>query len=351
MTDEPTCSFCGKSRLEVISLIAGPDCFICDECVGACVETLYAEQPAPSPVDVPAVRAGLEARVVGQERAKRAIAAALAQRDLDGDGLAPRVLLVGGSGTGKSTLLRAAVAIAGCPAYVGHAGRLSQTGYVGDDVEHLVYGVLRAASHHPPACERGLLAVDGLESLRAEAPLSGDLRDVCGASVQRELARLLDGQVLHVPPNGQMRHPQAPGVRIDTRRIVVVAALRAEVSSELGGLELRDALCRAGYLEAMIWRFDRIVRLDRLASSELSALLAAPHGPLAEAAESLRALGASVELDGAARAALVHAAERADDGAWALRRGTRRMMEEVVLDPSPARVHRFGALDAQRWIG
>jgi hypothetical protein len=43
MTDTPAdvrCSFCGKGRDDVRTVIAAPGAAICDECVDACVEVL-----------------------------------------------------------------------------------------------------------------------------------------------------------------------------------------------------------------------------------------------------------------------------------------------------------------------
>ena len=39
-----TCSFCGKPKSEVSSLIAGPGVYICNECVGLCNEIIAEEQ-------------------------------------------------------------------------------------------------------------------------------------------------------------------------------------------------------------------------------------------------------------------------------------------------------------------
>lgn len=42
---EPTCSFCGKAQPEVLQLIAGPQVFICNECVQLCVQIISTEHP------------------------------------------------------------------------------------------------------------------------------------------------------------------------------------------------------------------------------------------------------------------------------------------------------------------
>ena len=44
-TSDPSCSFCGKTRPEVLQLIAGPRVFICNECVQLCVRVVSIEHP------------------------------------------------------------------------------------------------------------------------------------------------------------------------------------------------------------------------------------------------------------------------------------------------------------------
>jgi ATP-dependent Clp protease ATP-binding subunit ClpX len=45
LTGPLTCSFCGKHQRQVNKLIAGPDVYICNECVDLCVEIIAKERP------------------------------------------------------------------------------------------------------------------------------------------------------------------------------------------------------------------------------------------------------------------------------------------------------------------
>lgn len=304
MTHDLRCNFCGKHQREVYKLIAGPAVYICDECVQLCTQTLGAAPPArgPTPIDPAALLAALDARVVGQRAAKRALAAALVRsRLLEPAELAPRVLLVGPCGCGKSELGAALVANAGVPAFHADASALTETGYVGDDLEALVFGVLRAAERDAELAGRGVLFLDGLEKIKAQRPLGVTVRDIGGAQVQLELARLLDGGVLALPPVGGARHPSQAKIPVDTRRMTIVAALRAEGwEVPTGERALRSELARAGLLGSLVARFSRVVAMPALDAAELERV-----GALLGAEGSIRELAA--------------AAAKAPDGAWSLR--------------------------------
>jgi hypothetical protein len=49
--ERPTlyCSFCGKSQREVEKLIAGPNVFICNECIELCMDILQEERQQKTP--------------------------------------------------------------------------------------------------------------------------------------------------------------------------------------------------------------------------------------------------------------------------------------------------------------
>ena len=252
------CSFCGKTRAEVKKIIAGPTVYICDECVGLCNDIIAEEAEAPPPeVEMPELApliAHFDATVVGQTAAKRALIAALrlhAERVIhESAARVPHVLLVGPRGSGKTTLGRAVCSALGLPSFHVDVGRLSESGYVGDDVEHLCVGLVWRASS-PSEAERGVLFLDGIEKIRAQRPLS-TARDISGEGVQRELVRLLDGLELSIP-NMRARHPQALGEVFHTDRVLVVAACSLE-SLPKGATDrvLREKLREAGLVDAVL---------------------------------------------------------------------------------------------------
>ncbi len=340
------CNFCGKSQQEVIKLIAGPDCYICNECIGACNDIIAEEaekEPAPAPPDEPPdaeeLFQDLHAAVAGQNDAKRSLVAALRRRHfaraLDPVPRAPRILWVGPSGVGKTALGLAACGAAPQPAYAFDVGRLSEAGYVGDDVEHILQGLLAVADGSVAAAERGFLFLDGVEKLGLSMPRTVVHRDISGASVQRELLRLLEGRTLDVPPRGS-RHPQQQNISIDTNSIVIVAAVRVEgVTAPPGATEreLRDALVQMGLLAAFVSRFDRVVFFRPLGPAELATVA---EWAFERARAEASAVGTTLDLRPDALDTLVSAAVASGEEGFGVARFTQRLLEEVYVAERPA---------------
>ncbi|NUO50320.1 MAG: AAA domain-containing protein [Polyangiaceae bacterium] len=342
------CNFCGKSQKEVKKLISGPNCYICDECIGACNDIIAEEvekedqeaDAAPQdPPDPQELFQELHAAVVGQNDAKRSLVAALRRRHfaraLDPVPRAPRILWVGPGGVGKSTLGLAACDAAPYPTYSFDVGRLSEAGYVGDDVEHIIQGLLAIAEGSIPATERGFVFLDGVEKLSLSMPRTVVHRDISGASVQRELLRLLEGKTMDVPPRGA-RHPQQQNISIDTNSIVIVAAVRLEgITAPPGATEreLRDLLVQAGLLAAFVSRFDRVVFFRPLGPSELATVA---ERAFEHAKNEANAVGTTLDLRPDALDTLVSAAVASGEEGFGVARFTQRLLEEVYVAERPA---------------
>jgi ATP-dependent protease Clp ATPase subunit len=230
-------------------------------------------------------------------------------------------------------------------------GRLSESGYVGDDVEHILAGLLEHVGGSVEDAELGVVFLDGIEKLHVRRPLTR-ARDISGESVQRELLRMLDGATLSVPKSGGSRHPmRTDDITIDTSGILLVASLRMEGwDLPLGAPEraLRDALCEAGMLGAFISRFDRIVQLGRLDATQSAAVVA---GSIEEARRRAESLGTALEVTPSAAAVLASVAASSPDGAWAVRGPIHRILEDILLLPSAAPAWRVDEADALRLVG
>jgi ATP-dependent Clp protease ATP-binding subunit ClpX len=347
------CSFCGKAAAEVKKLIAGPSAYICDECVVQSmeiVEEAEAEEAARAPIEVPspaALQAAFDAQVVGQAVAKRALIAALRRHFLGsaqpGSGeRAPRVLLVGPSGSGKTSFGRALCSLTTLPAYHADAGRLSESGYVGEDLENLISALLHQAKDDVDAARRGILFLDGLEKLKALRAFAS--RDISGEGVQRELIRLLDGMDLAIPHwDSPRRHPMMNVKRFGCESMFIVAAVRVDAAAMPAGVgerALRKAVIDGGLLPELLARFDRVVALPPLDVEGLDALLLHPRGPLTAARKVAEALGGALEYTREARRALASAAAESSEGAWMLGRIVNRQLEERLGSESPGRAER-----------
>ncbi len=330
------CSFCGKTRAEVKKLIAGPAVYICNDCVNLCNDIIAEEAEAVAPaLEVPelaALTAHFDAGAVGQVAAKRALIAALrlhAERVIhDSSARVPHVLLVGPRGSGKTTLGRALCSALALPSFHVDVGRLSESGYVGEDIEHLCVGLVWRASS-PAEAEQGVLFLDGVEKIRAQRPLAV-ARDISGEGVQRELVRLLDGLELSIP-NMRARHPQALGEVFHTDRVLVVAACSLE-SLPKGATDrvLREKLREAGLVDAVLARFGLVVQTDPPTVEELETMLTREHGDLWNARAMIQTLGGTLAVTPEALRAIATAAHASGDGGWGLQPPVARLMTTLL---------------------
>jgi ATP-dependent Clp protease ATP-binding subunit ClpX len=336
------CSFCGESQRRVAKLIAGPKVYICDRCVKLCVDIVDGDaKPVPKvgvptpPPPLPDLRAALDRRCVGQERAKRLLVAALAQHLARLQPQAapfrpPVVLLVGPHGCGKTTLARAVLEATSLPGYLADVSRLSATGYVGIDVENLLYELLRRADSDRAAAETGVLVLDGVHRLRLQAPPLGSARDITGESVQRDLLRVLDGLTTEVAGTGQ-RHPQMNAEPFSCARLLpVLTATFEDLPTDEPAI--REELAARGMLREFLTRIDVVLPMPALTRQDLHEVLERPEaGLLSARLAALAAMGCPVELGEGVTDAILEVAGRSPaDGAWALRRPLARLAEEAV---------------------
>ena len=349
---EIKCSFCGKSQKDVRKLVAGPTVYICDECVGLCNDIIAEEVEAETTAhDCPSLFdlfAGFDGSVVGLTSAKRSLIAAIRlhfQRAHGREKLrVPRVLIVGPRGSGKSRLGRALCEATGLPSYHADVSRLSESGYVGEDIENFLMCLVTRADS-PELAEVGVLFLDGMEKLKAERPVSHIGRDISGEGVQRELHRLLDGLDTEVPETLLRRHPQAKTNRFACNRLLIAAACTLDdLPPNATDRVLRDRLREAGILADVVARFDVIAQVHPLSVEELEGIIEI--NLLSEARGLMEALGGTLQVQPEAKRILAAAAHASGDGAWGLHPPMARLMtmllassetvRPVVIDPAAA---------------
>jgi ATP-dependent Clp protease ATP-binding subunit ClpX len=261
-----SCSFCHKPQKEVDKIIAGPNVFICSECIKLCMDIIHDKsQRKPmawghAKIPPPAkIKEFLDQYVIGQDLAKRKIAVAVynhykrvevntgrKSEQSDVELQKSNLLLIGGTGTGKTLLAQTLARFLDVPFVIADATTLTEAGYVGEDVENIVQALYQASNNNLERTQRGIVYVDEIDKLAKKNFTSSVSRDVSGEGVQQALLKLLEGTQANIQVRGSKRLPNQEYLQVDTTNILFIVGGSFEGLSKI--VESRVGRRSVGFL-------------------------------------------------------------------------------------------------------
>ncbi|HHX93410.1 MAG TPA: ATP-dependent Clp protease ATP-binding subunit ClpX [Clostridiales bacterium] len=383
---ELICSFCSKPQSQVRRLIAGPDVYICDECIRLCGEIIAEELRTfdeavgietdgelLKPRDISSI---LSEYVIDQDPAKKVLAVAVynhykriramadpAPRPVDGEKKdfedveiqKSNIVMIGPTGSGKTLLAQTLAKILDVPFAIADATALTEAGYVGEDVENILLKLIQAADYDIEKAQKGIIYVDEIDKLARKTDNPSITRDVSGEGVQQALLKILEGTVANVPPQGGRKHPHQDFLQFDTTNVLFIcggafdgleqiiqrrigektigfhsqSAMSKEDKQELMEKVQAEDLLHYGLIPEFVGRLPVIVTLHELSVDALVRIITEPKNAILKQYCKLFDIdGVELEVEPGAVERVAEKAQERKTGA----RGLRSILEQVMTD-------------------